>query len=102
MDDIEKEGRVYQFEKDKYTLLMQRAAIRHQRHGFDRWQIVKRLFKLIWKKHFGLLWNGTIQQSISFLLNRRGFAFLTEQYDKEILKKFPEEVYKGLPGKVKK
>lgn len=48
LEDIEKEGKVYQLEKDNYTLLMaNRTATRHQRRGFDRRQMVKRLFRLI-------------------------------------------------------
>ena len=98
IEDIEKEGKVYQLEKDKYTLLMtNRTAARHQRRGFDRRQMVKRLFKLIWEKHFGLEWDKDVQQTTSFLFNRRGFSFLTEEYDAEILSRFPEEAYKLLP-----
>ena len=58
--------------------------------------MVKRLFKLIWEKHFKLTWDNNIQQSISFLLNRRGFTFLTEEYNKDILKEFPKEAYQEL------
>ena len=102
LGDIQKDGKVYQLEKDKYTLLMaSRTAARHQRRGFDRRQMVKRLFKLIWEKHFGLGWDKNVQQTVSFLLNRRGFTFLTEQYDKEILSQFPKEAYELLPDKVK-
>ena len=98
LDKIEKEGKVYQLEKDNYTLLMEgRTAKRHQRRGHDRRQMVKRLFKLIWEKGFDLPWNQDIQQTISFLLNRRGFSFLTEEYDAEILSRFPKEAYKLLP-----
>ena len=106
LGDIQKDGKVYQLEKDKYTLLMaSRTATRHQRRGFDRRQLVKRLFKLIWEKHFGLGWDKNVQQTVSFLLNRRGFTFLTEQYDKEILSQFPKEAYekayKKLPDELK-
>ena len=102
LKDIQKDGKVYQLEKDKYTLLMvNRTATRHQRRGFDRRQMVKRLFKLIWENHFELKWDKGIQQAISFLLNRRGFTFLTEQYDKDILSQLPEEVYEELPNEMK-
>ena len=98
IEDIEKEGKVYQLEKDSYTLLMaNRTARRHQRRGFDRRQMVKRLFKLIWEKHFGLEWDKDVQQTTSFLFNRRGFSFLTEEYDAEILSRFPEEAHQALP-----
>ena len=100
---FQKFGKVYHLEKDKYTLLMRdRIAHRHQKRGHDRRQMVKRLFKLIWEKHFGLEWDKKVQQTISFLLNRRGFTFLTEDYNKEILSHFPKEVYEQLPEELKK
>ncbi len=103
LKEIEKEGKVYQLEKNKYTLLMvNRTAKRHQRRGFDRRQMAKRLFKLIWEKHFGFKWDKDVQQTISFLMNRRGFTFLTEQYDTEILSRFPKEVHDLLPDEIKK
>ena len=106
LDEIQnKKGKVYQLEKDKYTLLMQnRTANRHQKRGFDRRQMVKRLFKLIWTKHFKLEWNKDIQQTISFLLNRRGFTFLTEEYDPEVLKEFPSEIinHKDFPRELRR
>ena len=100
--NINKEGKVYQLEQNKYTLLMaSRTAQRHQRRGFDRRQLVKRLFKLIWVKHFDLPWDRDIQQTVSFLLNRRGFTFLTEGYNEKVLSKLPKEVYDLLPNEVK-
>ena len=102
IENIEKEGKVYQLEKDKYTLLMaNRTAARHQRRGYDRRQMVKRLFKLIWEKHFKLQWDEDVQQIISFLLNRRGFTFLTEEYDEKILSQFPKEAFELLPEELK-
>ncbi len=101
LGEIEKAGRVYQLEKDAYTLLMQeRTSKRHQRRGFDRRQIVKRLFKLIWVEYFKLPWNKDIQQLISFLLNRRGFSYLTEEYDADILREFPRELLSQFPKAV--
>ena len=100
---LNQKGKIYQLEKDAYTLLMRdRTAQRHQKRGFDRRQMVKRLFKLIWCERFGLEWNSDIQQTISFLLNRRGFSFLTEQYNAEILSQFPTEVYNELPEELPK
>ena len=102
LENIEKEGKVYQLEKDKYTLLMEkRTAARHQRRGYDRRQMVKRLFKLIWEKHFKLEWNKDVQQTISFLLNRRGFTFLTEEYHAKMLSQFPKKAYDLLPDELK-
>ena len=103
LDEIDKEGRVYHLERDSYTLLMaKRTASRHQRRGYDRRRMAKRLFKLIWEKHFGLSWNKEVQQTISFLLNRRGFSFLTEEHDAEVLSSFPQEVYDELPQELRK
>ena len=102
IEDIEKDGKVYQLEKDSYTLLMvNRTAKRHQRRGYDRRQMVKRLFKLIWEKRFRLGWDKDVQQTTSFLFNRRGFSFLTEEYDAEILSWFPREAYHLLPDELK-
>ncbi len=98
IEDIEKDGKVYELAKDSFTLMMtDRTAKRHQRRGYKRRQMVKRLFRLIWCHEFGLEWNDEVQQSISFLFNRRGFSFLTEEYDVDVLKKFPEEVFEKLP-----
>ena len=102
IEEIEKEGKVYILEKDKYTLLMvNRTAARHQRRGYDRRQMVKRLFKLIWEKHLNLEWDKDVQQTTSFLLNRRGFTFLTEEYDEKALQHFPKEAHDLLPDELK-
>ena len=101
--NIKKSGKIYRLEKDSYTLLMKdRTTARHQRRGHDRRQMVKRLFKLIWEQHFKLPWDKDVQQSISFLLNRRGFTFLNEEYNSEILSQFPKCVYELLPEELKK
>ena len=79
------QGKVYTL--DKYTLLMQdRTAKRHQRRGIKRRKLVKRLFKLIWCQHFELPWDASVQQSVSFLLNRRGYSYLSELPIVELLK----------------
>ncbi len=97
-----KEGKVYVLEKNSYTLLMaNRTAKRHQRRCYDRRKMAKRLFRLIWEKHFGFPWDKDVQQTISFLLNRRGFSFLTEEYDPEILSQFPKEAFEKLPEELK-
>ena len=98
IEAIKKDGKVYQLGKDNYTLLMtDRTAKRHQRRSFDRRQMVKRLFKLIWEKHFGFEWDKDVQQTTSFLFNRRGFSFLTEEYDAKVLSEFPAEAFNELP-----
>jgi len=100
---IEKMGRVYQLEKDDYTLMMtNRTAARHQRRGYKRKNMVKRLFRLIWCQEFGLEWDDSIQQTISFLLNRRGFNYLTDEFDAKILDDFPEVAFHKLPKIIRK
>ena len=97
-DQIKREGVVYEIEKNAFTLMMKdRTAKRHQRRATSRRQMVKRLFRLIWCEELGLEWDENTQQSISFLLNRRGFSFLTEEYSAELLKKFPKNVMELLP-----
>ena len=102
LNEIEKQGKVYCLEKNSYTLLMpKRTASRHQRRGYDRRQMAKRLFKLLWEQHFKLPWNKEVQQTISFLLNRRGFSFLTEEYNADLLSRFPKEAYNELPNELR-
>ena len=101
-ENFKKSGKVYRLEKDSYSLLMaNRTAKRHQKRGYDRRQMAKRLLKLIWEKHFDLTWDKYVQQSLSFLLNRRGFTFLTEDYDSERLGQFPKPAYELLPKELK-
>ncbi len=103
LGEIEKEGKVYQLEKDNFTLMMvDRTARRHQRRGYKRRRLVKRLFRLIWCQEFGLEWDDKTQQAIGFLFNRRGFSFLTEEYDTEALKCFPKDAFNELPKKIQK
>ena len=104
LDQIEKKGKVYKLDDQSYTFLMEdRTAKRHQRRGLDRRQMVKRLFKLIWCEDLKLEWNDETQQAVSFLFNRRGFSFLTEEYDPEILKEFPREAltYPEIPKELR-
>ena len=102
-DESNRQGKVYDLDKNSYTLLMaNRTANRHQRRGHDRRQLVKRLFKLIWTKHFKLDWNEDIQKVVGFLFNRRGFSFVQEEFDLEVLRRFPQEIFDELPEKVKK
>ena len=101
-EDIGGEGKVYCLEKDKYTLLMtERTKKRHQRRGYTRRKLAKRLFKLIWEKHFNLAWDKDVQQTLSFLMNRRGFSFLAGEYDADTLREFPKEAYEKLPEELK-
>jgi len=103
LDRIEKEGKVYQLDSQGYTYLMaNRTAARHQRRGYDRRQMAKRLFKLIWCKYFGLEWNKDVQQAVGFLLNRRGFSFLTPEYSADVLAQFPDKAFGLLPDELKK
>ena len=88
-------GTVYNLAVDshRYTYMMaSRTARRHQRRCHDRRQKAKRLFKLIWKQHLGLTWDKTVQQVVSFLLNRRGFTHLSETAcDMDILSDMPPD-----------
>ena len=59
------------------------------------------LFKIIWEEHFKLPWDQQIQQATSFLFNRRGFSYLTEEYDSEKLKNFHPDARKKLPDEFK-
>ncbi len=100
--DIKRKGFVYKIDNKNYTLLMvNRTAIRHQRRGFDRRQMAKRLLKLIWTDHFGLEWNKDISQTIGFLMNRRGFSFLEEEYNIEKIREFPLSAWNNLPKEFK-
>lgn len=92
------QGRVYELEKDSYTLLMVgRTAARHARRGHDRRQMAKRLFRLIWREAMGLEWTAEVAQAVGFLMNRRGFSFLAEEYSGEVLREFPAALYRRLP-----
>ena len=98
LSEISKKGKVFHLEKDKFTLLMsERTSKRHQRRGFQRRKLAKRLLVLILEQHFGMSLSKKDEQAVGFLLNRRGFTFLTEEYDQEILRHFPLSVYKYLP-----
>ncbi|MGX9366674.1 type II-B CRISPR-associated RNA-guided endonuclease Cas9/Csx12 [Desulfoplanes sp. PS50] len=97
-ENIERHGVVYNLDQQGYTLLMtDRTAKRHQRRGYDRRQMAKRLFRLIWEKKFGLPWNKDTAQVVGFLLNRRGFSYLSGAYSQEILAAFPEDAWNELP-----
>ena len=100
-NEIDRSGVVYNLERDKYTILMKdRTQKRHQRRGFDRRQMAKRLFRLIWEKELKLEWNDNVSKVIGFLFNRRGFSYLTEEYDSELLSQFPTELFEILPVKL--
>ena len=100
---IQRKGKVYQLKRDSYKLLMNdRTAKRHQRRGFKRRKMVKRLLKLIWQEHFRFPWDEDTQKTLSFLIGRRGFSFLTEEYDEKQLSQFPQEAYDKLPPELKK
>ena len=102
LKEIQKDGKVYTIGKNDYTLLMkERTAKRHQKRGYDRRQMAKRLLKLIWEKELRLEWNDNVQQTLSFLLNRRGYTFLDGEYSSDILGNLPKDVFDilfNLPG----
>ena len=77
---------------DKYQIMMtDRTAARHQRRGYDRRQLAKRLLKLILENVFNL---DAVkhQEAISFLINRRG-RVLGGDFDDQLLQNFPAEIF---------
>ena len=83
--------------KDNPTLIMtSRTQKRHQRRGFDRRQMAKKLLMVIWKDALALPWNNDIQQALSYLMNRRGYSFLATDFDKEVLAHFPKQTWQHL------
>lgn len=92
-----KQGIVYDVNHTKNSLIIaNRTQNRHMKRGLIRKKLVKRLLKLIWENHFNLHWDENTQQTISFLLNRRGHSFFQpeqqEGHDRELLNSFPLEL----------
>ncbi len=97
-DEIDKKGEVLIYQE--YTaLLRDRTAKRHARRGSQRKKLAKRLVTLVLESYFHFP-AGEHSQAIGFLLNRRGFTFLEEQYSEEHLQNFPEDAWNALFGEV--
>ena len=98
-DEIDKKGEVLIY--DKYTpLLKDRTANRHARRGYQRKKLAKRLLSLVLENYFEFPAKQHTQ-AIGFLLNRRGFTFLEEDYSKDALNSLPEEVWQDLSVEVR-
>lgn len=98
-EQIEKHGQVLVY--GNYTsLLKERTANRHSRRGYQRKKLAKRLLTLVLENYFNFPAKQH-SQAIGFLLNRRGFTFLDEEYSKERLNEFPDDAWKMLPEEVR-
>lgn len=80
-----------------------RTARRHQTRGYKRRKMAKRLFWLIWVEGYGLPKPGDqlgreLTIWLSGLLNRRGFTYLTDEVDEEILKMADPRLISHLSG----
>jgi hypothetical protein len=88
---MNKQGQVLDY--GNYTpLLEDRTIKRHVRRGYQRKKLAKRLLSVILKEYFDFSADKHTQ-ALGFLMNRRGFSFLEEEYSKEHLNKLPDEVW---------
>ncbi len=93
-DEIDKKGEVLIYEE--YTaLLRDRTAKRHARRGYQRKKLAKRLVTLVLESYFHFP-AGEHSQAIGFLLNRRGFTRIEEEYSPEHLQNMPGEAWDAL------
>lgn len=90
LNDI-KDKRAYTLTLNNLTLMMvDRTAARHQRRGYDRKQMSKRLTRLALMNGFNFDFDKH-QEAISFLLNRRG-RILGDDIDYDIFSSVPAEL----------
>lgn len=97
-DKINKQGQVLVY-GDYTPLLVSRTANRHVRRGYQRKKLAKRLLAVILEKHFNFPVNKHTQ-ALGFLMNRRGFSFLEEEYSKEHLNNLPDDTWQTLSENV--
>ncbi|SMN17265.1 hypothetical protein CRYPA_1204 [uncultured Candidatus Thioglobus sp.] len=98
-EEMNKQGQVLVY--GNYTpLLADRTTKRHVRRGYQRKKLAKRLLSVILKEYFDFSADKHTQ-ALGFLMNRRGFSFLEEEYSKEHLNKLPDEVWGKLSEEVK-
>ncbi|KAF3980956.1 MAG: hypothetical protein HFP78_08930, partial [Methylococcales symbiont of Hymedesmia sp. n. MRB-2018] len=98
-EQIDKHGQVLVY--GNYTpLLTGRTTNRHTRRGYTRKELAKRLLKVILNEHFNFP-SEQHTQAIGFLMNRRGFSFLEEEYAKEHLNNLPDGAWNALSNEVK-
>lgn len=93
--DIKKRGEVLTYGNNYTPLLESRTSNRHVSRGYKRKKLAKRLLKIILKKYFNFPVDDHLQ-ALGFLMNRRGFSFLEENYSEEYLNKLPDEVWQIL------
>ena len=75
-----------------YQLLMvDRTQRRHQRRGYTRCKLAKRLVRLILEEELNIPMKPHLE-ALGFLLNRRGFSYTTFEIDDSILRNFPSEL----------
>ena len=97
--NIEKHGQVLVYGNDNTSLLKKRTSNRHVRRGYQRKKLAKRLLMIILKEYFGFPAEKHTQ-AIGFLMNRRGFSFLEEEYSKDYLNNFPKDAWQALSKEV--
>ena len=75
-----------------YQLLMvDRTQRRHQRRGYTRRKLAKRLARLILEEELNIPIKPHLE-ALGFLLNRRGFSYTTFEIDESILRYFPSKL----------
>lgn len=75
-----------------YQLLMvDRTQRRHQRRGYTRRKLAKRLAKLILEEVLNIPAKPHLE-ALGFLLNRRGFSYTTFEIDESILRNYPSKL----------
>ena len=75
-----------------YQLLMvDRTQRRHQRRGYTRRKLAKRLARLIIEEELKIPMKPHLK-ALGFLLNRRGFSYTTFEIDESILRNFPSKL----------
>lgn len=101
--DIKSNGCLITIQKNsKSWQLTARTSNRHARRGRKRRELAKRLLSLILKYKFdintckNLRKNEKIYEVINSFLNRRGFTYLTEDIDDNLIESVDDEVCKKL------
>ncbi|AYQ56296.1 type II-B CRISPR-associated RNA-guided endonuclease Cas9/Csx12 [Bathymodiolus thermophilus thioautotrophic gill symbiont] len=98
--EVDKKGQVLVY--GNYTpLLVSRTANRHTRRGYTRKKLAKRLLSVVLKEYFDFPAEKHTQ-ALGFLMNRRGFSFLEEEYSKEYLNNLPNDSWEALSEEVQK
>lgn len=97
-EQMDKQGQVLVY--GNYTsLLTGRTSNRHVRRGYQRKKLAKRLLTITLKEYFDFPADKHAQ-ALGFLMNRRGFSFLEEEYSKEHLNNLPNGTWNALSEEV--